>query len=111
MRGVFAGSSVLAKQIENGAPADIYFSANPAWMDYLAALGHIDTATRRDLLANRLVVIAPAESPSNGAFDVQADIVAALGDQRRAVRIAQLYAVDSLGFEYKEMAGGLFLST
>ena len=85
VRGVFAGSSVLAKQIENGAPADIYFSANPAWMDYLAALGHIDTATRRDLLANRLVVIAPAESPSNGAFDVQADIVAALGDRRLAL--------------------------
>ncbi|MEE8171320.1 MAG: molybdate ABC transporter substrate-binding protein [Alphaproteobacteria bacterium] len=85
VRGVFAGSSILAKQIENGAPADIYLSANPAWMDYLARRGHIDIATRRDLLANSLVVIAPANSPSGGALDAPADIVAALGDGRLAV--------------------------
>lgn len=85
VRGVFAGSSLLAKQIENGAPADIYLSANPAWMDYLGQRGHIDIASRRDLLANSLVVIAPADGPSSGAFDVSADIVAALGDRRLAI--------------------------
>ena len=85
VRGVFAGSSILAKQIENGAPADIYLSANPAWMDYLAARGHIVPATRRDLLANSLVLIAPAASPASSAFDAETDIVAALGDRRLAV--------------------------
>ena len=85
VRGVFAGSSILAKQIENGAPADIYLSANPAWMDYLAARGHIDAATRRDLLANSLVLIAPTQSLSNGAFDIKADIAAALGEGRLAM--------------------------
>ncbi len=85
VRGVFAGSSLLAKQIENGAPADIYLSANPAWMDYLAARGHIDIASRRDLLANSLVVIAPADSPSGDRFDIATDITAALGDRRLAI--------------------------
>ena len=85
VRGVFAGSSILAKQIENGAPADIYLSANPAWMDYLAARGHIVAATRRDLLANSLVLIAPADSPPSSAFNAETDIVAALGDRRLAV--------------------------
>lgn len=85
VRGVFAGSSILAKQIENGAPADLYLSANPAWMDYLTERGHIDSASRRDLLANRLVVIAPAENPANGAFDGKAGIAAALGEGRLAM--------------------------
>lgn len=85
VRGVFAGSSILAKQIENGAPADIYLSANPAWMDYLAARGHIISATRRNLLANSLVLVAPANSPASDAFDAETDIVAALGDRRLAL--------------------------
>ena len=85
VRGVFAGSSILAKQIENGAPADIYLSANPAWMDYLAERGHIGRATRRDLLANSLVLIAPADSPASGVFNVETDIAAALGDRRLAL--------------------------
>lgn len=85
VRGVFASSSILAKQIEKGAPADIYLSANPAWMDYLATRGHVEHATRRDLLANSLVLIAPADSALNDAFDVPADIAAALGDRRLAM--------------------------
>lgn len=57
---VFASSSTLARQIEYGAPADLFVSANPGWMDYLEGLGHLETATRRDLVANTLVVIAHA---------------------------------------------------
>lgn len=57
-----AGSSLLARQIELGAPADIYLPASPDWMDYLETQGHIATATRQDLLANRLVLIAPKTS-------------------------------------------------
>ncbi len=58
----FAASSTLARQIANGAPADIYISASPEWMDYLAGEAAIEAASRRDLLANRLVLIAPADS-------------------------------------------------
>ena len=64
VRSVFASSAVLAKQIHNGAPADIYLSANPMWMDYLSDHGWIILNSRNDLLSNRLVVIVP----SNGTF-------------------------------------------
>jgi len=57
----FASSSTLAKQIENGAPADIFISANPNWMDYLAARQLIANGTRIDLLYNRIVLVVPAE--------------------------------------------------
>lgn len=59
MRLSFASSSTLAKQIEAGAPADLYFSANIEWMDYLQTRGLIAAATRSNLLGNALVVIAP----------------------------------------------------
>lgn len=58
----FEASSVLARQIEAGAPADIFFSADEAQMDRLADKGLIDPATRRDRLGNSLVVVAPADS-------------------------------------------------
>lgn len=63
MRLSVASSSTLAKQIAAGAPADIYFSANAEWMDYLQARQHIEQDTRVDLLGNTLVVIAPKEEP------------------------------------------------
>lgn len=59
---VLAASSTLAKQIAHGAPADLYLSADEAWMDYLAARGRIEAHSRVDLLSNRLALIAPAES-------------------------------------------------
>ncbi len=58
----FASSSTLAKQIENGAPADIYVSADYKWMDYLAEKKMINKSSRFDLLGNRIVLIVPAES-------------------------------------------------
>ena len=63
MRLSVASSSTLAKQIASGAPADIYFSANAEWMDYLQARQHIEQDTRVDLLGNALVVIAPKGEP------------------------------------------------
>ncbi|HET8730358.1 MAG TPA: molybdate ABC transporter substrate-binding protein [Moraxellaceae bacterium] len=62
LRSSFASSATLARQIEAGAPADIYMSADQKWMDYLAARGLIETASRRDLLGNSLVLVAPAGS-------------------------------------------------
>jgi molybdate transport system substrate-binding protein len=58
----FASSSTLAKQIEQGAPADIYVSANRQWMDYLQESGVIDASSRFDLLSNRIVLIVPVDS-------------------------------------------------
>lgn len=58
----YAASSTLARQIEAGAPAQVFISADQDWMDYLAQRGKILPGTRRNLLGNRLVLIAPAGS-------------------------------------------------
>jgi molybdate transport system substrate-binding protein len=58
----FGASSTLARQIEEGAPADIFFSADEAQMDRLAKKGLIDPVTCKNLLGNSLVVIIPADS-------------------------------------------------
>jgi len=55
----FAASSALAKQIENGAPADVFMSADSKWMNYLQDKNLIDVSSRVNLLGNRLVLIAP----------------------------------------------------
>lgn len=57
----YAGSPQLARQIEQGAPADIFISASVEWMDRLEESAAIDPATRLDLLGNRLVLVAPGE--------------------------------------------------
>jgi molybdate transport system substrate-binding protein len=57
-----AASSTLAKQIESGAPADIFISADLDWMDYLAQRNLIKPDTRRNILGNELVLIAPKDS-------------------------------------------------
>lgn len=59
----FAGSSTLAKQIENGAPVDLFISADKDWADYLQNRGLLDSKTRVELLTNQLVLIAPASRP------------------------------------------------
>lgn len=58
----FAASSALARQMEQGAPADIFASADEPWMDYVQQRGLILDPTRRSVLANRLVLVAPADS-------------------------------------------------
>lgn len=58
----YAASSALARQIEQGAPADVFICADVDWMDYLQLRGLIDTTTRHDLLGNTLVLVAPASS-------------------------------------------------
>jgi molybdate transport system substrate-binding protein len=55
----FGSSSTLAKQIDNGAPADVFISADLQWMDYLANNNRILPASRRNLLGNTLVLVAP----------------------------------------------------
>src|SRR3954464_13467315 len=58
----YAASSALAKQIESGAPADLFASADLEWMDYVAGKKLIKDDTRVNLLGNRLVLIAPKDS-------------------------------------------------
>lgn len=60
----FAGSNVLALQIQAGAPADVFFSADARRMDALEANGLLRPGTRHDVLTNRLVVVVPASRPS-----------------------------------------------
>ena len=63
VRFSFASSSTLAKQIENGAPAHLFLSADLDWMDYLDQRKLIVDGSRVNLLGNRLVLIAPVSSP------------------------------------------------
>lgn len=80
----FAASSVLARQIEAGASADVFVSADQEWMDYLDQRGLIDKATRRNLVGNRLVLVAPADSPLQLKIAPGFAITAALGNGRLA---------------------------
>ena len=63
----FSASSALAKQIEAGAPADVFASADLKWMDYLDERGRIDRGSRVNLLGNTLVLIAPKRQALHGA--------------------------------------------
>jgi molybdate transport system substrate-binding protein len=82
----FASSSTLAKQIEKGAPADVYLSANPKWMNYLADKKAIVSSSRTDLLSNRIVLIAPADSPLKKlSIGPDLDLSGLLGDGRLAM--------------------------
>lgn len=72
VRASYAASSALARQIEQGAPADLFASADLEWMDYLAARKLIRSETKVNLLANRLVVVAPKDATvSEAAFTAE----------------------------------------
>jgi molybdate transport system substrate-binding protein len=81
----YAASSVLAKQLEQGAPADLFLSADLDWMDYAAGKGLIKPETRITLLANRIGLIAPADSTVALTLALGVDLAAALGDGRLAM--------------------------
>ncbi len=72
----FASSSTLAKQIEAGAPADLYIAADTQWMDYLQTRRLIDNASRKDLLGNELVLIAPVAQPRTVVMKKGTDLAA-----------------------------------
>jgi molybdate transport system substrate-binding protein len=81
----YGASSALARQIEQGAPADIFISADADWMDYVAQRKLIVAASRRDLLTNHLALIAPAGSAVKLAVRSGAPLARALGDGRLAI--------------------------
>ena len=78
-RFVFAASSALARQIEEGAPADIFASADEPWMDDVQAHGMVAPGTRVSPLGNRLVLIAPADRPGEVSLAPGVDLLALLG--------------------------------
>jgi molybdate transport system substrate-binding protein len=81
----FAASSALARQVEAGAPADLFISADEEWMDTLAAKGLIRSETRATMLGNRLVLIAPAASQVTLAPGPGFPLARALGNGRLAL--------------------------
>lgn len=80
----FAASSTLARQIENGAPADIFASADAQWADYLQQRGKLVADTRRSFLSNRLVIVAPADRSAPLALETPGAFAARLGKGRIA---------------------------
>src|ERR1700742_1612125 len=84
VRFSFAASSALARQIENGSHADMFFSADLEWMDYLQARNLIQASARHDLLGNQLVLIAPVDSTINLKIKPHFGLAAAIGGSRLA---------------------------
>lgn len=85
----FAGSSNLARQIQQGAPAQIFVSANPGWMDTLEGDGLLAEGTRTDLLRNSIVLVAGpgAENGLSLTISPDLDLAATLGDGRLAMAL------------------------
>jgi molybdate transport system substrate-binding protein len=85
VKASYAASSALARQIESGAPADIFISADLDWMDYVAQRHLIRAESRTNLLGNDLVMIAPAGRPVSLTIGPGFPLAAALGNDRLAV--------------------------
>ena len=81
----YAASSALARQIEQGAPADVFVSADADWMNYVAGKGLIVADTRRDLWTNNLALIAPADSAVKLKIEPGMPLAQALGDGRLSI--------------------------
>jgi len=84
VRNAYAASSALARQLAQGAPADVFVSADGDWMDWLQQRGLVDARSRRDLLGNALVLVAPKDSPARPlALDRGTDLLPLLGGDGR----------------------------
>ena len=85
----FAGSSLLARQIVLGAPADLFLSANGVWMDYVAEKNGLRAGFRQDLLENRLVLVAPARKQAQAQELTPALLQSHLTDGRFAMALVE----------------------
>lgn len=108
----FASSGALAKQLASGAPADIYISANPKWMDYLVAQGFIPAATVETLAYNRLVLVGQPALPVTEMNDLIKLPRIALGSPKSvpAGRYAQ-QAMTKAGFYQSLLTEGKLIMT
>jgi molybdate transport system substrate-binding protein len=85
VRFSYAASSAIARQIESGAPADLFISADSDWMDYVAKRGLIDPRSRRNLVTNHLALIAPVDSKIQLSIRKNMALSAALDGGRLAM--------------------------
>jgi molybdate transport system substrate-binding protein len=101
----YAASSALAKQIEEGAPADVFISADLDWMKYLSEkkLTKIDTEVQ--LLGNRIVLVAPKDSKAEVKLEKGADLAAVIGDGRLAMGDVKAVPAGKYGKEALESLG------
>ena len=83
VRFSFAASSALARQIESGAPAEVFVSADQEWMDYLQSRGLLQSGTRANLVSNALVLIAPTDRRADLKIAPGFALAAALGPDGR----------------------------
>ena len=102
----YAASNTLAKQIEQGAPADLFFSADLDWMDYLAKKDLIQPDTRVSLLANSIVLIAPKDSKAEVKMGPGLDLTAALGTGKLAMGNVEAVPAGKYGKAALEKLGG-----
>jgi molybdate transport system substrate-binding protein len=101
----YASSSVLAKQIEQGAPADLFISADLDWMDYVARKNLIVADTRVNLLGNKIVLIAPRDSKTNVDVKKGFDLAKALNGGRLAMGNVDSVPAGKYGKEALEKLG------
>jgi len=101
----YAGSNTLIKQIEQGAPADIFFSADVDWMDYGQQHNLIKPETRTNLLGNRLVLVAPKDSAVSVDIRPGFDLGAALKDGRLAMALVDVVPAGKYGKAALEKLG------
>ena len=83
LRMSFGSSSTLARQIEQGAPANVFASADEKWMDYLADKKLIVADTRKSLLGNDLVLVVAADKPRHVTINKASDLAGLLGPNGR----------------------------
>lgn len=85
----YGGSPMLARQILLGAPAGVFFSANPEWMDFLQAKGLIEAAERTDLLTNRMVLVAHGRDAAPVDLHQAPGLAGLLREGRLAMALAE----------------------
>ncbi|WP_058282085.1 molybdate ABC transporter substrate-binding protein [Ruegeria denitrificans] len=101
----YAASSVLARQIQLGAPASVFISANVDWMDVLQDQGLIDVASRVDLLSNGLVLVGGVDQAQIGQMRPDTDLIEMLGSGHLAMALVDAVPAGIYGKEALQNLG------
>lgn len=100
----YGGSGLMARQVAQGAPADLVFLANTDWMDWLAAQGHPKLLNRTDLLGNTLVLVGPADAPPLAGVSAE-NLLTRLAGDRLAIGLTESVPAGIYGRQWLEAAG------
>lgn len=101
----YAASSALAKQIESGAPADVFISADLDWMKYLSEKNLVKTDTEKQLLGNTIVLVAPADTAKDVTLEKGFDLAGLIGEGRLAMGEVKSVPAGKYGKEALESLG------